>query len=191
MGSSYLLRIIGMWLVLGFSPAILAHHSVPAEYGSDAPLRVLEGEIVQVRWVNPHVEVAIKTTGGDRAADEIWRLMAHPVHIMAETYGMLASDFQVGDQVRVLGKFHLRGFPQMQIRAISVNDGPLRSALEHTDLQDIASGDLQRLGITPTVSLDRAPVNRRINEETLAILKDLGVVDDNNLVDLSALDIQE
>lgn len=175
-------------LGVGYSISIShAHHSVPAEYGSDAPLREVAGEVSAIRWVNPHVSIAIVSTGGDLPPGEQWHLMAHPIHIMEETYGIRGSDFDVGDQIRVLGKFHLRGFPQMQIRAISVNGGPMRSVLEHTDLQDLASGDLQRLGITPTHSLDGAKVNRRINADTLNKLKEMGFVTEDNLVDLSSL----
>ena len=167
-------------------PALVsAHHSVPAEFGSDTPIRFMEAKVVSLKWGNPHIFINVETVSGDVPAGENWRLTAHPVNIMSDTYGIEGSDFKPGDTVRVYGRLHIRQQPLMQIRAIAINDGPMRSALEHRDLQDLASGDLEKLGIVPSPSLEGSEVNRRVGPDTVEILKQKGLVDDNNIVHLN------
>ena len=171
------------------SPA-LSHHSVPAEYGSDSPLVYVEGTIVQMLWVNPHVGIAITTTGGDVESGLNYRVMGHPINIMSDTYAIEGDEFQVGDKVALYGRLHIRGMPLIQMRAISVNDGAMRSALEHRDLQDFITGDIMRLSIVPSPSLNGTVVNRRIGPDDVQRLKDLGVVDENNIVRLENADFR-
>lgn len=181
------IKTVFLFLISLCTSQAIAHHNVTSEYGSDSPLIRVEGEIVEMQWFNPHVAIFIETTGGDLGAAKLFRVNSHPVNIMTDTYGMTEDEFKVGDQVEIYGRAHIRGMPQIWMRAVSVNDGPMRSAVAHRDLQDLLSGDLGRLGIVPAPSLDGSIVNRRIDEQGVARLKELGIVDENNRVRLPTI----
>ncbi len=176
------LALLGFALVL--AGIAKAHHSVPAEYGdSSTPYNYIEGTIQRVAWANPHIFINMSTTGGDLEAGENWRLTTHPVNIMTGTYGFEANEFAVGDSVKVYGWFHLRGQPLFQIRAISINDGPMRSTLRFTDLREIVSGKLQDSGIVPTEYINGTDPGRA-GPEAVAGLHELGYLDEDGNVNL-------
>lgn len=161
-----------------------AHHSVPAEYGdSGTPTHYIEGAISRVLWNNPHIFINIVTSGGEVEAGENWRLTTHPINIMEGTYGFSSDEFQEGDEVQVYGWFHLRGQPLFQIRAISVNDGPMQSTLRFSDLRDIVKGTLAEQRIIPTRNINgTSPA--RAGAETVRALGEMGYLDDQGNVNL-------
>lgn len=174
--------LFGLWVLV---PALAgAHHSVPAEYGdSGTPTHYIEGTVSRVIWANPHIFINIVSSGGEVEAGENWRLTTHPINIMEGTYGFLSDDFQEGDEVRVYGWFHLRGQPLFQIRAISVNDGPMQSTLRFSDLRDIVKGTLSGQQIIPTTNINgTSPA--RAGAETVQALGEMGYLDDNGNVNL-------
>jgi hypothetical protein len=91
-------------ILLGAVCAVLsgvtfAHHS-NAEYDRSA-LHEIEGEIVSVRWRNPHVAFEVATTNGD--GDEvIWDFEALAVSALNRR-AVTGEQLQVGDSVRVAG----------------------------------------------------------------------------------------
>jgi len=161
-----------------------AHHSVPAEYGdSGTPTHYIEGTVSRVLWNNPHIFINIVTSGGEVEAGENWRLTTHPINIMEGTYGFRSDEFQEGDEVRVYGWFHLRGQPLFQIRAISVNDGPMQSTLRFSDLRDIVKGTLAEQQIIPTRNINgTSPA--RAGAETVQALGEMGYLDEQGNVNL-------
>jgi hypothetical protein len=158
-----------------------AHHDSQAEFGpfgSDT-IRV-EGTIVDIHWGNPHISIDIRTTGGDLPAGQNWRLASHPVQIM-NAYGFVREEFAVGDRVRLLGWKNVRGAPLIWPRAIQVNDGPMKSNLRFTDMIDIAKGVFESMNIQPAANLNGSPPERA-GAETVAKLKQMGLIDDNGLM---------
>jgi len=175
-------RLFAIGLFSFLPLAAVAHHSVPAEYGpSSTPTHYIEGRIVKVMWRNPHVYVNIESTGGELEPGQNWRLTTHPIHIAEGTYGFSKEAFNVGDTVKVHGWFHLRKQPLFHIRAIAINDGPMRSMLRFADLRDIIAGTFKAKGITPTTTLHGSDPSR-IGEENVARLAEMGWLDADGMV---------
>lgn len=130
-------------LALAVSPLAVAHHAITAEYGgSSQPLIPLEGEVIDVRWVSPHVEVRVRVTGGDMPVGEEWTVNSHAPGLLARTYGIMPGEVSVGDSVRFVGWKSRFDVPRYHMRALSINGGPLRSTLRGADNRDIANGTL-------------------------------------------------
>jgi Family of unknown function (DUF6152) len=171
-----------MAAVLALQPAgVQAHHNSQAEFGAfGSDTIAVEGTIVDINWGNPHISIDIRTTGGDLPAGQNWRLVSHPVQIMND-YGFVREEFAVGDRVKLLGWKNVRGAPQIWPRAIQVNDGPMKSNLRFTDMIDIAKGVFESLHIRPAANLNGSPP-ARAGEETVARLKEMGLIDDKGLM---------
>jgi hypothetical protein len=167
------------WFVL-VSP-VTAHHNSQAEYGPfGSETMYVEGTIVNIHWGNPHVSFDMQTTGGDIPAGENWRFESHPINIMI-AYGFAREDFNVGDEVKIIGWKSLRGAPMIWPRAIQVNDGPMRSNLRFTDMIDIAKGVFEDMNIVPAANLNGSPPERS-GPETVRILGEMGLLDEDGLM---------
>jgi hypothetical protein len=163
------------------SSGVHAHHNSQAEFGAfGSDTIAVEGTIVNINWANPHISIDIRTTGGELPAGQNWRLVSHPVQIMND-YGFVREEFAVGDRVKLLGWKNVRGAPQIWPRAIQVNDGPMKSNLRFTDMIDIAKGVFESLHIQPAANLNGSPP-ARAGEETVAKLKEMGLIDDKGLM---------
>lgn len=169
-------------MALALQPAaVQAHHNSQAEFGAFGSETIaVEGTIVAINWGNPHISIDIRTTRGDLPAGQNWRLVSHPVQIMND-YGFVREEFAVGDRVKLLGWKNVRGAPQIWPRAIQVNDGPMKSNLRFTDMIDIAKGVFESLHIQPAANLNGSPP-ARAGEETVAKLKDMGLIDEKGLM---------
>ena len=167
---------------LALLPAgVQAHHNSQAEFGAfGSDTIAVEGTIVNVNWANPHISIDIRTTGGELPAGQNWRLVSHPVQIMND-YGFVREEFNVGDHVKLLGWKNVRGAPQIWPRAIQVNDGPMKSNLRFTDMIDIAKGVFESMHIQPAANLNGSPP-ARAGEETVAKLKEMGLIDEKGLM---------
>ena len=166
---------------LALQSGVQAHHNSQAEFGAfGSDTIAVEGTIVAINWGNPHISIDIRTTGGDLPAGQNWRLVSHPVQIMND-YGFVREEFAVGDHVKLLGWKNVRGAPQIWPRAIQVNDGPMKSNLRFTDMIDIAKGAFESLHIQPAANLNGSPP-ARAGEETVARLKEMGLIDDKGLM---------
>lgn len=78
---------------------VSAHHST-AEYDTSTVVE-LTGELVGVRWRNPHVMFTVRVNGSDGAVQD-WELATGAVYVVERT-GLDESEFTVGAQVRVAG----------------------------------------------------------------------------------------
>jgi hypothetical protein len=113
-------------ILLGAVCAVLsgvtfAHHS-NAEYDRST-LHEIEGEIVSVRWRNPHVAFEVATTNGD--GDEvIWDFEALAVSALNRR-AVTGEQLQVGDSVRVTG---FSREPRWSSTAIGTESGVLDPA---------------------------------------------------------------
>ena len=179
------MKRLSVLLAILIGSAAFAHHSVPGEFGdSSRPTTYIEGEIVKIMWRNPHVFINFRTTGGDVEVGENWRLTTHPTHILDKTYGFQKEQFAVGDKLRMHGWKHLRGQPMFHPRALQANDGPMRSLLRFADARDIVAGTFDDKGIVPSATLDGSNPGRA-GQETVDGLRELGMLDENNMIMLS------
>ena len=163
--------------------AIQAHHNTQTEFGwFDEETKYAEGEIKRIRWGNPHVMVDVEITSseGDFTAGESWRLISHPVAIMT-AHGFDGSEFAVGDSLKFHGHAHLRDHPLLWLRAVQVNDGPMRSSMRFNDMIDIANGVFEAKNMLPAANTSGSPPGRA-GAENVEKLRAMGLIDDDGLM---------
>ena len=86
--------------LLAITPLLAQGHHSNAEYDFNV-VQELQGEILEVSWRNPHVELVLKTVAGD-GTEAIWDLEAQDVNSLRRR-GLDGSLISVGDIVRVAG----------------------------------------------------------------------------------------
>ena len=85
-------------LVAGVS-SVAAHHSTTMF--DHAKTMVIKGEVVELRWVNPHVSLSVKGLVGDSAAPEVWLMeMTSPGNLM-RAGGWRRDAVKPGEKVEV------------------------------------------------------------------------------------------
>ena len=159
------------------SASALAHHSIAGEYGgADYPYNYMEGEVVQVKWINPHISFAVRATSGYFSPDTIVWANSHPREIILTEGGMDENTVAVCDKVKIYGWEHLRGMPQFHIRAMAVNDSPMQSVLAFADMWDILRGNTNN-HIEWAISLEgKSP--GRMGPEMIEGLTAMGLIDE-------------
>jgi len=90
-------------LIAIFSTHLAAHHST-AFYGDE--IVELEGELVGIKWRNPHVTWQLKVTNPD-GEEVLWNLEGASTYPLKRA-GVTKDLFVVGDQIKVAGKVSLR-----------------------------------------------------------------------------------
>lgn len=78
----------------------LAHHAFSAEFDANLPIRV-QGEIVQVDWINPHAWVHVAHVMED-GSKQVWQLEAGTPNTLLRR-GMTRTLLQPGTEVVVRG----------------------------------------------------------------------------------------
>jgi hypothetical protein len=76
--------------------AAFAHHNSMEGYDASAPV-ILAGEIATIDWVNPHVQVHIRTKDG-----KAWKVQVAPMKTMREN-GLDEAAFGSKEQVTIRG----------------------------------------------------------------------------------------
>ena len=106
-------------LLPGLPGLAVAHHSF-AKFDSAQTIEI-EGEIVEVRWQNPHVHLTVRgrMEGGEVRS---WDLETNSPGILRRT-GIDASQVNVGDHVRAAGSPAVDGSPEMFARNVLLTDG--------------------------------------------------------------------
>lgn len=99
-------------------PTAFAHHST-AFYSKDT--LELEGELVRIDWINPHVRMVLKTTelGG---AEKLWQMESSSISTL-ERRGVTRDLFNIGDRVRVAGHASTREDAGFQLTNMLLPDG--------------------------------------------------------------------
>jgi hypothetical protein len=103
-------------LLAGSSPAA-AHHST-SFYASD--FVELEGELVRIDWINPHVRFTLRTVGGD-GAERLWRMEASAISAL-QRRGVTRELFRVGDRVKIAAHPSTRDASQLQLTNVLLAD---------------------------------------------------------------------
>jgi len=98
-------RLIGLRsiavLCVALLPAIAsAHHSFASTFDV-AVMNELEGEVMNVRWKNPHVLFTLKAAAAD-GSEVLYQVESHSLSIMRRT-GITSNALQVGDKIKVAG----------------------------------------------------------------------------------------
>ena len=90
---------------------VIAHHSTAA-FDSDSVIKI-EGEITQVRWINPHASFKLEGTV-EGAPDGLWTIEMTAPNVLINQ-GWKRSSLRPGDKVTV--------FANPLRNAITLNDG--------------------------------------------------------------------
>jgi Family of unknown function (DUF6152) len=87
-------------LAIMISPvAARAHHSFAGQFDPNGSME-LEGELIEIRWVNPHAYLTLRTIENGVEVD--WKLETAGASQMVRS-GVLPEYFSIGDHVRVAG----------------------------------------------------------------------------------------
>ena len=100
--------------------AVSAHHSISTLYDY-TNVQKLEGTLVSIRWVNPHVQLKIETVN-DSGETEIWQLEASAVNLLRRL-GLDRDVMKEGDHVIAIGPVSRRGQKNMVASTITLADG--------------------------------------------------------------------
>lgn len=155
--SASILALIALSLStpLALSAPAFAHHSIAAEYGGGkGPTRPLDGKVTKVRWSNPHIEIYVDSPGTKGLAAGEWVVNSHAPGLLARTYGIRPGEVKVGDSVKMVGWESQQGVPRFHMRAISINDGPMRSTHRSSDIKELKDGTIGSIVPAPDTSAD-------------------------------------
>ncbi len=98
---SFVLKHYKIFLGLLLAPAaVYGHHSFATTFDPDV-IAELEGEIMEVRWRNPHVSFTLRTVD-DNGAEMLWGIESHSLSIMRRM-DLATAFIRVGDNVKVAG----------------------------------------------------------------------------------------
>ena len=119
-------RFVGGWRTALAVAACLAggsaqaHHAFAAEYDTDRH-GTLIGEVIDVRFINPHVRYLIRAEMDDGAGEE-WELQTHNVRTMVRM-GWTDETIQVGDRIEVAGALGRNGVRKLSMDSVVLADG--------------------------------------------------------------------
>jgi hypothetical protein len=133
-----------------------AHHSIAGEYSSNGELQSISGTVTKIRWYAPHIEIYIEATGGIVDDGTQWIGNSHAPGLLARTYGVFKEDVSVGDKLEFLGWKSNFDVPRFSMRALKINDGPMRSTLRPADRRAIEEGTLGEIVPAPDLDLEES-----------------------------------
>ncbi len=117
------LNLVGSWvsvLALGAGHSADAHHSFASQYDADRH-GTLTGEILEVRFVNPHVRYLLAVERPDGSTEE-WELQTHNVRTMIRM-GWTDDTVRVGDRIEVSGALGRDGARRLSMDTVVMADG--------------------------------------------------------------------
>jgi hypothetical protein len=103
---SYTLAFISIVInVLALQPhTVMAHHS-RAEFADD--IQVLEGELIQVRWANPHPTFELQISNSD-GTEQTLEIQAYGTIYTLSRGGVNENHFTLGEKVQIAGQISTR-----------------------------------------------------------------------------------
>lgn len=104
--------------LLAAAQPVAAHHST-SFYADD--FVELEGELVRVDWINPHVRFVLRTERAD-GATKLWQMEASAISAL-ERRGVTRDLFEVGQRVKIAAHVSTRNPSQLQLTNVLFPDG--------------------------------------------------------------------
>jgi hypothetical protein len=112
-------KYIFLLMAISLPGTALAHHS-RVQYDQTKYVE-LSGEIVKMRWRNPHIVYHMRVTN-ENGEDETWMLEAGSIYMLART-GVRENPLSIGDQVRVAGYASKNGDPEFYLQNVMLPNG--------------------------------------------------------------------
>ena len=109
--------VITAVIFLAEQSPVRAHHSANALYEMSSDFEIA-GQVIGVRWGNPHVRVTVRVTEDSKAGD--WILEGPPA---VAVRGVPADAVEIGDSVRAAGRPGRRGRTAMFLSNLLLADG--------------------------------------------------------------------
>jgi len=113
------MRIIVTVWVLAFAAVASAHHS-RSHYSTD--ILELEGELVAVHWVNPHVGFTVNVVN-EAGQAELWRVEGVSNLLGMQRGGVTEDTFTIGEHVKAVGSPSVRRARDMLTTNLLLADG--------------------------------------------------------------------
>ncbi|HSG64088.1 MAG TPA: DUF6152 family protein [Gammaproteobacteria bacterium] len=151
------MRAFALGALLLIAGAAAAHHS-RSHYSRET--REIEGELVAVHWVNPHVGVTLKVRGaaGD---EELWRVEGVPSLVTMQRVGLAGDRLTIGERITAVGSVSLRRDRDFLATNFLLEDGT--ELVLDADAGPYGSGPyIGNLGPAPAARVDTAAENRGI-----------------------------
>ena len=108
-------------ILLAAGTAVYAHHSFAAEFDNKKPVKV-NGKIVKVEWMNPHIWIYIDGKDEISGRSAGWGFSAGPPATLARR-GINRDFLKAGDTVKVDGFLAKDGSPNGSGGQITFPDG--------------------------------------------------------------------
>jgi hypothetical protein len=115
-----MIRTIALSAIALLALPASAHHSISSLYDYTNVVQ-LEGKLVSIRWVNPHVQLKIETIN-DAGEAEIWQLEASAVNLL-QRLGLNREVIKEGDTVIATGPRSRRGLQTMVASTLTLENG--------------------------------------------------------------------
>jgi len=111
------LRMLAGILVLALAPAIASsHHAFPETFNTSRVVEVY-GEVVALRWENPHVQLAVLAATGER-----WEIESNAIGGL-ERRGVMVEHLALGTELRIAGFPARNGDLKMYSSNVQFSDG--------------------------------------------------------------------
>jgi hypothetical protein len=129
--AAYVLAHLPLWLL---GPNALAHHSFAAEFDYEAT-GTIEGDVIEVFFVNPHVRYFVAVVDAD-GNEVIWDTQTSSVSALTR-YGWTKDTIRLGDKVTMQGNLGRDNTHKLWIREVVKEDGtiikPIAGGAEPSD----------------------------------------------------------
>jgi len=111
-------RIASLLAVAAFALPVAAHHSFPAQYDINKPIK-LTGKVTKVEWTNPHIFI-YADVADDKGTVTNWAFeMGGPNALIRQ--GWKRDSLKVGDTVTMEGSLARDGTPLVNARVVTVD----------------------------------------------------------------------